>query len=194
MNTGKPTTDSTEILNRIERFTYDADWTIEELRESLQAQGIDPGLALTTIKSRLSPLYKFKESPTENSVGETEFSTTVFPGIVAAAEKLGFNIRQFAELTELSEIFLLKLDRRLVSVEGRSKNIATIIADKLNSAVEPIQKYISGQSLYPAEANFKAEAQPEMPDKQSFEEAVDSDPLMSNEIKVFLNSLRDEEE
>lgn len=181
MNTGKPTTDSTEILNRIDRFAYDADWSIEELRESLRAEDIDPDLALTTIKSRLAPVYKFKEPP------------TVFPGIVAAAESLGFGLNQLANAIGWSEIFILKLDRRLISVEGRAKSIASMLAEKLNSAVEPIREYISGQSLYPAEANFKSDAQPEMPNKQSFDEAVDSDPIMEKETKAFLLSLRDEE-
>lgn len=182
MNIEKPTTDSTEILNRIDRFTHDADWTVEDLRESLRAKGIDPDLALTTIKTKLAPVYKFKEPQ------------MTFPGIVAAAENIGFSLEQFGEATGFGDIFLLKLDRRLVSLKGRARSIAALLAEKLNSAVEPIQQYILGQSLYPAEANFKADAQPEMPDKQSFEEAVDSDPIMREETKEFLLSLRDDEE
>jgi hypothetical protein len=181
MNTGKPTTDSAELLSRIDRFDFDADWTIEELRESLRAEGIDPEAALTTIKSRLAPLYQFKESPTD------------FPGIAAAAKNLGFGIKQLAEMTGWSEIFLLKLDRRLVSVEGRSKAVASLLAEKLKSAVEPIRAYILGLSLYPAEANFKSDSQPAMPEKQSFEEAVESDPIMKKEAKEILLALRDEE-
>lgn len=179
MNIEKPTTDSTEILNRIDRFTHDADWTVEDLRESLRAKGIDPDLALTTIKTRLAPVYKFKEPP------------TAFPGIVAAAENIGFSLEQFGEVTGFGDIFLLKLDRRLVSLEGRARSVAALLAEKLHSAVEPIQQYILGQSLYPAEANFKADSQPEMPDKQSFEEAIDSDPIMRKETKELLLSLRD---
>jgi hypothetical protein len=182
MNTGKPTTDSTEILNRIDRFTYDADWTIEELREALSSQGINPDLALETIKSKLAPLYQFKEPP------------MAFPGIVAAAEKIGFSLQQFGDATGFGDIFLLKLDRRLISLKGRSRSIATLLAEKLHSAVEPIQEYILGQSLYPAEANFKADAQPEIPDKQDFEEAVNSDPIMREETKELLLSLQDETE
>lgn len=181
MNIEKPTTDSTEILNRIDRFTHDADWTVEDLRESLRARGIDPDLALTTIKTRLAPIYQFKQP------------TTAFPGIVAAAEKIGFSLEQFGEMTGFGDIFLLKLDRRLVSLEGRTRSVAALLAEKLDSAVEPIQQYILGQSLYPAEANFKADTQPEMPDKQSFEEAVDSDPIMRKETKELLLSLRDGE-
>lgn len=196
MNNEKPTTDSTEILNRIDRFAYDADWTVEELRESLRADGIDPDLALTTIKSRLAPIYKFKESLTAgaNTVGENKLAaaTPVFPGIVAAGQRLGFGVKQLAETTGMSEVFILKLDRRLVSVEGRARSIAALIADKINSAVEPVREYILGQSLYPAEANFKADAQPEIPNKQSFDEAVNSDRLMSEDAKAFLLSLRDE--
>ena len=180
MNIEEPTTDSTEILNRIDRFTHDADWSVEELRESLRARGIDPDLALTTIKSRLAPVYKFKEPP------------TAFPGIVAAAEMLGFGLNQLANSIGWSEIFILKLDRRLVSVEGRAKSIASLIAEKLNYAVEPIWHYLLGQALYPAEANFKADALPEISDKQDFEEAVNNDPIMKEEAKVLLLSLRDE--
>lgn len=181
MTTGKPTTDSAELLNRIDRFNFDADWTIEELRESLRAEGVDPDAALTEIKTRLAPLYQFKELPTE------------FPGIITAAEKLGFGIKQLAEMTGWSEIFLLKLDRRLVSVEGRSKAVASLLAEKLKTAVEPVRAYILGLSLFPAEVSFKSDSQPAMPDKQSFEEAVDSDPIMKKEVKEILLSLQDEE-
>lgn len=181
MNTGKPMNDSAELLNRIDRFAYDADWTVEELHESLRAEGVDPDAALTTIKTRLAPVYQFKEPP------------LAFPGIVAAAEKLGFGIKQLAEMTGWSEIFLLKLDRRLVSVEGRAGSLASLLAEKLKSAVEPVRAYILGMSLYPAEANFKSDSQPAMPNKQSFEEAVDSDPIMQKEVKEILLSLRDEE-
>ena len=181
MNIEKPTTDSAEILNRINRFTHDAEWTIEDLRESLRAKGIDPDSALMNIKTRLAPIYKFKETQ------------ATFPGIVAAVTEMGFSLEQFGTATGFGDIFLLKLDRRLVSLKGRAKSIATFLAEKLNTAVEPIHQYILGQSLYPAEANFKADTQPEMPDKQSFEEAIDSDPIMSGEIKEFLLSLRDEE-
>ncbi|HMS42144.1 MAG TPA: hypothetical protein PKE69_18065, partial [Pyrinomonadaceae bacterium] len=98
-----------------------------------------------------------------------------------------------AEMTGWSEIFLLKLDRRLVSVQGRSKALASQLAEKLKSTVEPIQAYILGLSLYPAEANFKSDSQPAMPEKQSFEEAINSDPLMKEEVKEYLLALRDEE-
>lgn len=182
MSTEKPTTDSMETLNRINRFTHDADWTIEDLRESLRAKGIDPDLALTTIKNRLAPIYKFKESQ------------ATFPGIVAAAEERGFSLERFGEVTGFGDIFLLKLDRRLVSLEGRARSVAALLAERLNAAVESVQQYISGQSLYPAEANFKADAQPEMPEKQEFEEAVNSDPIMREEIKELLLSLRDDDE
>lgn len=181
MNTGKPRGDSAELLNRIDRFAFDADWTIEELRESLRAEGIDPDAALTTIKTKLAPIYQFKEPP------------TAFPGIVAAAENLGFDLYQFAETIGWSDIFILKLDRRLVSVEGRSKRIASILAEKLKLAVEPVQAYVLGQSLLPTEANFKADSMPEIPNKQNFDEAVESDPIMSADAKAFLMSLRDEE-
>lgn len=182
MNNEKPFIDSTEMLNRIDRFTHDAEWTVEDLRESLLAKGIDPDLALRSIKTRLAPIYQFKEPQ------------TTFPGIVAAAEGLGFSLEKFGEETGFGDIFLLKLDRRLVSLEGRAKSIAAFLADKLNTAVEPILQYITGQSLYPAEANFKADSQPEMPEKQGFEEAVDSDPIMHEKTKEFLLSLRDEEQ
>ncbi|MET0753112.1 MAG: hypothetical protein ABWZ66_07055, partial [Pyrinomonadaceae bacterium] len=173
------------------RFTHDANLNTEELRESLRARGIDPDLALTTIKSRLAPLYKFKESPTFETKAIDE-AAIVFSGIVATAEKLGFGIEQLEEMTGISRIFILKLDRRLISLEGRSKSIASLFADKLKSAIEIVEEYILGQSLYPAEGNFKAETVPEIPDKQNFDEAVDKDPIMSKETKALLLSLQDE--
>jgi hypothetical protein len=194
MNTEKPITDSAEILNRIDRFAYDADWSTEELRESLRAEDIDPDSALTTIKNSLASIYKFKEpEPESNSVEDRKVSETIFPGIIVVAEKLGFDADVLGDMTGWGEIFILKLDRRLVSVAGRSKALASILAEKLNYAVEPIRQYISGNSLLPAEGNFKSDALPEISEKQEFEEAVEKDPIMGEEIKTFLLSLHDED-
>lgn len=194
MNTEKPTIDSAEILNRIDRFAYDADWTIEELRESLRAEDIDPDLALATIKNSLASIYRFKEPTLEINATENQKTTEmIFPGIIAVAEKLSFDADKLGEMTGWGEIFILKLDRRLVSVKGRSKALASILAEKLNYAVEPIRQYLLGHSLLPAEGNFKADALPEISEKQDFEEAVDKDPIMEKEVKDFLLSLQDQD-
>lgn len=194
MNTEKPITDSAEILNRIDQFAYDADWSTEELRESLRAEDIDPDSALTTIKNNLASIYKFKEPESEsNSVEDRRVRETIFPGIIVAAEKLGFDVDALGDMTGWGEIFILKLDRRLVSVGGRSKALASILAEKLNYTVEPIRQYILGHSLLPPEGNFKSDAVPEISEKQEFEEAVKKDPIMEEDVKAFLLSLTDKE-
>ena len=195
MNTKNPTINSTEVLNRIDRFTSDVDWTIEELRESLIADGIDPDQALENIKMRVAPFITVKEPPTVNkdTVGE-EVNTpaTIFPGIWKAAERINLAKAQLVEMSGLSETLLIKLDRRLISLKGFSK-IASAVADALKTTKQTIQDYAEDFALYPAEANFKAESLPELPPKQSFAEAVKTDPLLSEEEKAHLLSLRDDD-
>lgn len=57
----KPTTDAREILRRIDRFCADADFTIEELREDLISDGIDPDEILRKIKARIESFIILKE-------------------------------------------------------------------------------------------------------------------------------------
>jgi hypothetical protein len=57
----KPTTDAKELLRRIDRFTADADYTVEELKEQLRNEGVDPDELLRKVKARIEPLYKFKD-------------------------------------------------------------------------------------------------------------------------------------
>jgi len=192
MNTKEPITDSTEIMNRINRFTSDADWTIEELRESLRADGIDPDQALKDVKMRIAPFVKLKETSVAetNQVVQTASSTAIFPGIIAAAKKLGLAQKRFAEMTGLSETLLIKLDRRLISLEGFSK-VAAAVAAALQTTEQTIQNYVGGGALYPAEANFKAEEAPDLPQKQSFAEAVKTDPLLTEDAKHRLLELQD---
>jgi hypothetical protein len=57
----KPTTDAKELLRRIGRFTADADYTVEELKEQLRNEGVDPDELLRKVKARIEPLYKFKD-------------------------------------------------------------------------------------------------------------------------------------
>jgi hypothetical protein len=192
MNTKEPIANSTEIMNRINRFTSDADWTIEELRESLRADGIDPDQALNNIKMRIAPFVKLKEASVAetNQVSQTASSTGIYTGIMAAAKKLGLTQKRFAEITGLSETLLIKLDRRLISLEGFSK-VAAAVASALQTTEQTIENYVGGKALYPAEANFKAEEVPDLPQKQSFAEAVKTDPLLSEDAKQRLLDLQD---
>lgn len=194
MITKEPTNNSTEILNRVDRFTSDSDWSAEELRHSLKADGIDPNEALKNIKARLAPVIKLKDSPQveTNQVLAELLATKVFPGILAAAMKLNLAKERLAEMTGLSEILLLKLDRRLISLAGFSK-IAALVADALQTTKEIVQNYVDGHPLYPAEVNFKADSLPELPQKQSFADAVENDRLLSPEAKQRLLALRDDQ-
>lgn len=59
----KQTTNSTELLRRIERFCADADYTADELREQMIMDGVNPDKMVSEVKNRLAPIYKFKEPP-----------------------------------------------------------------------------------------------------------------------------------
>ncbi len=57
----KQTTNSTELLRRIERFCADADYTADELREQMIMDGTNPDKLVAEVKNRLKPIFKFKE-------------------------------------------------------------------------------------------------------------------------------------
>jgi hypothetical protein len=58
MNTKRPTTNSSEIIERISNYVKDADWSVEELREELSRLGEDPDLLLKNIKAKILPLLQ----------------------------------------------------------------------------------------------------------------------------------------
>jgi hypothetical protein len=62
----KPTTDSAELLRRIDRFCFDADYTIDELKDEMREEGIDPDELLRDVKERTKHLINWKEQPAEN--------------------------------------------------------------------------------------------------------------------------------
>lgn len=58
----KPTTDAGEMLRRIDRFICaDSHLTVEELKQDLRDEGVDPDELLKEVKATIAPFYKFKE-------------------------------------------------------------------------------------------------------------------------------------
>jgi hypothetical protein len=47
-----------EILDRINQFTRDADWSIEELRADLRNEGVDPDELIKKVRQRINPLLQ----------------------------------------------------------------------------------------------------------------------------------------
>ena len=57
------TTNSTELLRRIERFCADADYTADELREQFIIDGVNPDKMISDVKARVAPFITVKEPP-----------------------------------------------------------------------------------------------------------------------------------
>ena len=55
MNQKKPKSNSLEIMDRINEFTKDADWTVEELREELLNEGINPDELVEKVRKNILP-------------------------------------------------------------------------------------------------------------------------------------------
>lgn len=55
-----------EIMNRIDEFTKDADWSIEELREDLMNEGINPDKLIERVRQNILPLLSEDEKEIKN--------------------------------------------------------------------------------------------------------------------------------
>lgn len=179
MDANKPTNNDAEILRRINRFTSDADWSIEELRAELAGEGIDPDRLLSNVKNTIS-----KFLPTADEARQNRFS---FKGILPAAKEMGISNFQLADLTGLSVVLIAQFDRGLIKVnEKLPLEIVKRIAQAINLTTEQILDYLQPGPRFADNAGYKAEDAPVLTEAQDFPDAVRQDPTLSDERREEL--------
>lgn len=202
MNKRKPTKDSTEILRRINRLSSEADWSVEELRDALLAEGVDPDRLVGNVKAQITILLEAAHSDARTSpavealAGQdgndvTEVAGTVAPlaGILTAAKEQGLSSRQLAKLTGLSVVLITMFDRGMINTKRLPSVIVARIARAINSSAERVLEYLQLGPRFAVDANYKAEDSPGLEDPQDFFEAVRDDPTLSDEERQQLLAL-----
>ena len=101
----KPIRESGELLQRISRWSSDADWTTAELRDALRQGGIDPDHLVRQVMSNLQPLRRAADTAPE---AKREVPR---PLLVALREHTQLAPSAIAEAMEVPVTFLSVLSR-----------------------------------------------------------------------------------
>lgn len=101
----KPVEESGKLLQRISRWSSDAEWTTAELREALRQGGVDPDHLVRQVMSALQPLL-----PASDSAPETKRDVPR-PLLVALRAHTQLAPSAIAEAMEVPVTFLSVLSR-----------------------------------------------------------------------------------
>jgi len=105
MNKKEPKSNSLEIMNRINEFTKDADWTVEELREELLNEGINPDKLVENVRKNILPFLSKNQEETKDKEPKRNF------GLIS---KISENLIRNEQVEDSGEAFptLLSLLRK----------------------------------------------------------------------------------
>lgn len=196
MDANKPTKNDNKILRRLNRFTSDAENSIEELRAELVNEGINPDKLISNVKNTISKFL----SPMPEPVSETselnkkspevKSGNFLFKGILATAKEMSIDNFQLADLTKLSVVLIAQFDRGLIKVnEKLPKEVVKRIAEVINVTTEQILERLRQGPRFAENANYKADESPVLPEAQDFPDALESDPVISDERREELRVL-----
>jgi len=101
----KPVRESGTLLQRISRWSSDADWSTAELRDALRQGGVDPDHLVRQVMSNLQPLLQASDTAPET---KREVSR---PLLVALREHTQLAPSAIAEAMEVPVTFLSVLSR-----------------------------------------------------------------------------------
>ena len=95
--------------------------------------------------------------------------------------------RELAKRLNANSVFLLKMRDCLIDPKTMTVGFQQRVADELNVPMEAILAHFNSQQHIPVHQRFKAEQKPEATDRQTFEEAVQSSGLTSDQQQFLLN-------
>jgi len=102
-------------------------------------------------------------------------------GLLSEARARGLSNLQFANQTNLSIALVTKLDLRLIRFASIPNQVIEDLANALDCIAERVKAYLQGNPLLPADAYFKADEAPTVPEQQDFFEEVRADTSLSEE-------------
>jgi hypothetical protein len=109
---------------------------------------------------------------------------TPLSGLRKEAEAHGMTIQALASATRLSVPLLIKLDRRLIRFGSIPHQAIERIGAELGRSFEAVAAYLQGDPQFASQASFRADAAPQMPGRQDFYEAVETDLTMDEAQKA----------
>lgn len=196
MGANKPTNNDAELLRRLNRFTSDSGDSIEELRAELISEGVDPDKLISNVKNTVSkflsptPELVTEASTKLNEVAETKPKRFSFKGILATAKEMGIDNFQLADLTKLSVVLIAQFDRGLIKVNEKLPiDVVKRIAEAINVTTEQIFEHLRGGPRFAENAEYKSEDSPVLPEAQDFPDALEEDPVISDEWREELRVL-----
>ena len=115
------------------------------------------------------------------------FAPTAVPpvSLAAAAKAQGMRLAEFARKVGVGLTVASKLDRRLIHAEQVPAECVRRIADALNLTANQIRAYLQQGPTLAQNAMYRADAAPQVADKQDFTAAIQSAADMSEEEKAF---------
>jgi hypothetical protein len=105
-------------------------------------------------------------------------------GLRKEAEARGLTIQALASATRMSVPLIVKLDRRLIRFASIPRLAIERIGAELGRSFDAVAAYLQGDSQFASQASFRAEGAPQMPDRQDFFEAVETDLTMDEAQKA----------
>ena len=113
----------------------------------------------------------------------TPEETSPLTGLRKEAEARGLTIQALASATRLTVPMLVKLDRRLIRFASIPRQAIERIGAELGRPFDTVAAYLQGDSQFASQASFRADATPQMPDRQDFFDAIETDLTMSETQK-----------
>lgn len=108
-----------------------------------------------------------------------------------AAAKIGLKRESLLNATGISETLMRKIERRNLTEIPR--RLQEILAEALRVSIESLQAFFDLPSALPKGANYKSKTAPKAQPKQTFAEAVKTDPELSDDEKARLLDLTESE-
>lgn len=104
-----------------------------------------------------------------------------------AAAKVGLSNEELLKVVGVSETLMRKINRRILTeIPGA---IQEKLAETLRVSLESLQAFFALSSALPQKANYKSKTAPQTQPKQTFAEAVRTDPELSDDEKARLLDL-----
>ena len=110
---------------------------------------------------------------------ESKAVSDVLPdSLLAEGQARGLKPREFAQLAELGDSLLRKLDRRLISPASIPREVIEVLARLTQLEPDAVGRYLRKPPTFAHAAEHRAEQAPEIREAENFFEAVRADPTI----------------
>lgn len=193
LSLAKPVPDAAVLDDLVCRYPEYAseltDMAIELALDSLcsdhddEASSAATGASVAVLKamSRFhNQLHAIKKAEERISKAKMELSNPF-----AALSREG--MRALGQRLNVNTVFVLKLRDRLIDAQTMPEAFKRRVADELRTSLDVVVAHLSGQPIVAMNAHYKAEQKPVAATKQTFEEAVRSSGLTSEQQTYLLS-------